>query len=160
MRKAFHEFLPRNHSSKYGVLDKSNWKDLRVRANWKRIDPAIIPLLRSLNEHGFRTFSSCSGGHKRNLNYPDVDHEAGYVCFFPTSKIAYNLYSIVKNKHRRFDFTASTEVIWERRGSKRLESTKLGWQLQSRDSRRKYYYALFDDMMAQIEKMARSDKVR
>jgi len=151
LRKQEHKFLRRNHPAKYGTLEQSNWKDLRVKANWKRIDTEIKPLLRVLNDNGFRTFSSCSGGHKRNMNRSNPEHEPGYICFFPVSSIVYYLYSAVKQKFRHFQFAATTETVWEKGGTKWIESSKFRWELKwNLPSKREYYYELFDEMLSVV----------
>src|SRR2546425_9249728 len=107
---AKHGFLPRNHSAEYGNDDESNWKNLNVKSNWKSFDPAIQELLRVLYDRGFTTFSSCSGGHKCNLHIHGVEHEGGYVGFFPASGIAYKLYFALRKKYRHFEFDALTRT--------------------------------------------------
>jgi len=122
---------------------------LRVKANWKRIDMEIKPLLKVLNDRGFRTFSSCSGGHKRNMNRSDPEHEPGYVCFFPASWIVYRLYSALKRKFRHFQFAATIETVWEKGGTKWMESSKFCWELKwNLPSKREYYHELFDEMLS------------
>jgi len=156
MGKRKHEFLPRNHLAEYGDLDKSNWKDLRVNSNWKFIDPAIQGLLRLLNQSGFTTFSSCSGGHRRNLNQSNSDHEGGYISFFPPSGITYKLYFALRKKYRHFVFDVVTNT---RNGSKWVESTELDWQLQrNRASKRAYYYEIFEDMAKIVRGLKPTEK--
>jgi hypothetical protein len=141
-----HEFLPRSHPAKYGRLDKSNWKDLRVRRSWKLIDPAIRELIRVLNARGFKTFSSCSGGHRRNLHYRDIEHEGGYICFFPPSRLAFKWYFDLRSKQKAFEFHVRVTTM-EERNLKRLESTQFEWQLGYGEiSKRDLYRKLFDDM--------------
>ena|SRR2546428_4752361 len=152
------EFLPRNHPAEYGNLDISNWKDLRLERNRKRIDSAIQNLIQVLNDRGFRTFSSCSGGHKRNLNYSEADHEPGYVGFSPASGIAYKLYFALRNKYRHFEFDALTRAT-KKRGSEWVEVTQLDWQLErTRTSKRVYYYELFEDMLSIVERFKPTSK--
>jgi hypothetical protein len=127
MRKDNHEFLPRRHPAKYGTRDKSNWKDLRRKSSWNNIDPAIASLIRLLNARGFKTFSSCSGGHKRNLNHPEVDHDEGYIAFFPSTELIYNLYYALRKKHKEFELKASAVSAWEKEGSKWLETSEFRW---------------------------------
>jgi hypothetical protein len=153
IRNSGNEFLPRAHSAAYGDLDKANWKDLRIRRNWNFIDPAIRPVIKVLNEHGYKTFSCCSGGHKRNLHRPYVDHEAGYIGFYPASNIAYKLYSELRNRQKRFELDVRTRTI-SRTGTRgRIETTDFGWLLATGEtSKRIYYFGLFEDLISIIEK--------
>jgi hypothetical protein len=158
MRKEYNEFLPRRHPAKYGTRDKSNWKDLRHKSNWKKIDLAITPLIQLLNARGFKTFSSCSGGHKRNLNHPEVNHERGYVAFFPATGLVYNLYYALRKKHKEFELTASTVSAWEKEGSKWLETSEFRWQLKWNElSRRVNYYRFFDDTTSVVKTLNKRD---
>lgn len=151
MRKEYHEFLPRRHPAKYGTRDKSNWKNLRLKSSWKNIDPAIVPLIQVLNARGFKTFSSCSGGHKRNLNHPDVDHDQGYVAFFPSTGLVYNLYNALRKEHKEFELTASVVSAWEKEGSKWLETSEFRWRLKwDMLSRREYYNRFIDDVISAV----------
>src|SRR5690242_17849828 len=91
------EFLPRSHSKRLGELERSNWKVLEDEADLGRIDPAIRDIISLLNEKGYRTFSSCSGGHKTNPRWRVNRHESGYIAFSPPSNIAFTLYLALRN---------------------------------------------------------------
>jgi len=154
--RSHHEFLPRNHSVDYGHLDKSNWKDLDVEANLERLDPAIQPLLSLLREKGFTTFSSCSGGHSRDMRTRDglSRHGEGYVAFSPPSRIVFKLFFALQEKDRRFDFHARVTVENEDQSSEQTVDSQLRWQLKHRYiAKRKYYDELFKDMMQIVEKL-------
>src|SRR5438094_5110927 len=82
------EFLPRAHSRRLGELDRSNWKVLESESDFGRIDPGIREIVAMLNEKGYTTFSSCSGGHQTNPRWRINRHESGYLAFShpPTSR--------------------------------------------------------------------------
>src|SRR2546422_8992318 len=86
------EFLPRAHSKRLGELDASNWKNLKVGKNASRVDPAIREIVSSLNDKGYKTFSSCSGGHIANLRRSFDRHESWYIAFSPPSRSPFALY--------------------------------------------------------------------
>src|SRR5436309_1437372 len=85
------EFLPRAHSRRLGELDRSNWKVLESESDFGRIDPGIREIVAMLNEKGYTTFSSCSGGHQTNPRWRINRHESGYLAFSPPSNAGSNL---------------------------------------------------------------------
>jgi hypothetical protein len=141
------EFLPRAHSKRLGELDASNWKDLEDGRNASRIDPAIRSIVSSLNEKGYKTFSSCSGGHKTNLRRRFDRHESGYIAFSPPSRIPFALYLALRERNRNFMFEAEA-VIHDGNGDRRETMyTQLDWQLVDRRKHRlEYYEKLFLEM--------------
>lgn len=141
------EFLPRSHSKRLGELDMSNWKNLEVKSNALRIDPAIREIISILNEKGYRTFSSCSGGHKANLRRRFDRHESGYIAFSPPSRIPFSLYLALRGRNHDFMFEAEA-VLHDANGDRRETIyTQLDWQLvDQRKHRLDYYDDLFDEM--------------
>lgn len=141
------EFLPRAHSKKLGELDRSNWKSLEVKHNVERIDPPIREVVLSLNNKGYWTFSSCSGGHRTDHRWKVDRHESGYLAFSPPSTVAFTLYLALRRKNRDFSFEAQA-VIDDGDGSKKeMVCTRLYWQLlDERESKLKYYNDLFAEM--------------
>ncbi len=148
------EFLPRAHSKRLGELDASNWKDLGVKGNTSRVDPAIREIVSSLNQKGYVTFSSCSGGHKANLRRRFDRHESGYIAFSPPSRIPFELYLALKGRNRDFMFEAEA-VIHDGNGDRReTVYTQLDWQLvDQRKPRREYYEKLFLQMTHIIQQL-------
>jgi len=148
------EFLPRAHSRRLGELDVSNWKDLEVRTNASRIDPAIREIVSLLNGKGYKTFSSCSGGHRANLRRRYDRHESGYIAFSPPSRIPFELYLALKGKNRDFMFEAEA-VIHDGNGDRReTVYTQLDWQLvDQRKPRREYYENLFLEMRRLVQNL-------
>ena len=150
------EFLPRAHSKRLGELDVSNWKDLRVRTNASRIDPAIREIVSSLNGKGYKTFSSCSGGHRANLRRRYDRHESGYIAFSPPSRIPFDIYLALRNRNHNFMFEAEA-VIHDGNGDRReTVYTQLDWQLvDERKHLPVYYEKLFLEMRRIIERLPR-----
>ncbi len=150
------EFLPRAHSKRLGELDVSNWKDLRVRTNASRIDPAIREIVSSLNGKGYKTFSSCSGGHRANLRRRYDRHESGYIAFSPPSRIPFDLYLALRSSNQDFMFEAEA-VIHDGNGDRRETMyTQLDWQLvDERKHLLEYYEKLFLEMRRIIERLPR-----
>src|SRR5204862_217080 len=103
------DFLPRAHSKRLGELERSNWKSLRDGRNIHRIDPAIREIVSLLNNKGYRTFSSCSGGHPTNPRWKVNRHESGYLAFSPPSNVAFALYLGLRKKNR--DFTVEAQAV-------------------------------------------------
>ena len=147
------DFLPRAHSKRLGELDVSNWKDLRVRTNASRIDPAIREIVSSLNGKGYKTFSSCSGGHRANLRRRYDRHESGYIAFSPPSRIPFDIYLALRSRNHNFMFEAEA-VIHDGNGDRReTVYTQLDWQLVDQNThRREYYEKLFVEMKRIIER--------
>ena len=141
------EFLPRAHSEKWGDFDDSNWKNLELDHNVRRIDPAIRDLILFLNEKGYTTFSSCSGGHPMNPRKRIDRHERGYISFSPPSRVAFALYTALHKRNRNFGLEADAIVEdWNGDGREAVY-TQLNWRLKDdRDPRRKYYSRLFSQM--------------
>jgi hypothetical protein len=146
------EFLPRAHSKRLGELDASNWKDLERGRNASRIDPAIREIVSSLNDKGYRTFSSCSGGHRTNLRRRFDRHESGYIAFSPPSRIPFSLYLALRGRNRDFMFEAEA-IVHDGNGDRRETIyTQLDWQLvDERKHRLEYYVRLFHDMKRIID---------
>ena len=149
------EFLPRAHSRKLGELDASNWKDLGVGRNASRIDPAIREIVSTLNGKGYRTFSSCSGGHRANLRRRFDRHESGYIAFSPPSRIPFALYLAMRERNQDFMFEAEA-VIHDGNGDRRETMyTQLDWQLvDQRKHRLEYYENLFLEMKRIINRFS------
>ncbi len=150
------EFLPRAHSKRLGELDASNWKDLEIGRNTSRVDPAIRGIVSSLNDKGYKTFSSCSGGHRANLRRRFDRHESGYIAFSPPSRIPFTLYLALRNSNRDFMFEAEA-VIHDGNGDRRETIyTQLDWQLvDQRKHRLEYYEKLFREMKRIVERFPR-----
>jgi hypothetical protein len=150
------EFLPRAHSKRLGELDASNWKDLEDGRNTSRIDPAIRSIVSILNEKGYKTFSSCSGGHKTNLRRRFDRHESGYIAFSPPSRIPFALYLALRERNQDFMFEAEA-VIHDGNGDRRETIyTQLDWQLlDRRKPRLKYYENLFSEIQDAIDRLPR-----
>jgi hypothetical protein len=147
------EFLPRAHSRRLGELDASNWKNLEVGKNASRVDPAIREIVSSLNGKGYRTFSSCSGGHRANLRRRFDRHESGYIAFSPPSRIPFDLYLALRERNQDFMFEAEA-VIHDGNGDRReTVYTQLDWQLVDQNTHRlEYYERLFIEMKRIIER--------
>ncbi len=152
------EFLPRAHSRRLGQLDRSNWKDLESRRNIERIDPAIREVVLLLNEKGYTTFSSCSGGHPANLRRRVDRYESGYLAFSPPSRVAFDLYLVLRRKNKDFWFAAQA-VLDNGDGAGDLAEifcTRLYWQLlDEKPARIGYYNKLFSDMSKGIQLLPR-----
>ena len=147
------EFLPRAHSKRLGELDASNWKDLERGRNASRIDPAIREIVSSLNNKGYKTFSSCSGGHRANLRRRFDRHESGYIAFSPPSRIPFALYLALRERNQDFMFEAEA-VVHDGNGDRRETIyTQLDWQLvDQRKHRLEYYKKLFLEMKGIIDR--------
>jgi len=147
------EFLPRAHSKRLGELDASNWKNLKVGKNASRVDPAIREIVSSLKDKGYRTFSSCSGGHRANLRLRFDRHESGYIAFSPPSRIPFALYLALREGNHDFMFEAEA-VIHDGNGDRRETMyTQLDWQLvDQRKHRLEYYQKLFLEMKRVINR--------
>lgn len=141
------DFLPRAHSKRLGQLDMSNWKNLEIERNTLRIDPAIREIISILNKKGYKTFSSCSGGHTTNLRRRFDRHESGYIAFSPPSRVPFSLYLALRRQNQ--DFMLEAEAIAHDANGDRRETiyTQLDWQLvDQRKHRLEYYEKLFGDM--------------
>ena len=151
------EFLPRAHSRRLGELDVSNWKDLGVRTNASRIDPAIREIVSLLNGRGYKTFSSCSGGHSANLRRRYDRHESGYIAFSPPSRIPFDIYLALRSRNHDFMFEAEA-VIHDGNGDRRETAyTQLDWQLlDQRKPHLNYYHELFAEMKRTIKLLPRA----
>ena len=150
-------FLPRAHSERLGSLDVSNWKNLEVERNIARIDPAIREVVSLLNDKGYRTFSSCSGGHRTDTRKRFDRHESGYLAFSPPSRAAFTLYLALRGKNRDFEFEAQAVILDGDEINHETLSTRVYWQLM--DERKhdpKYYDNLFARMKSIIELMPRA----
>ena len=146
MTRHRHEFLPRSHSEKYGGMDESNWKDLSVKRNLSRIDPAIQDLVTLLNNRGYQTFSSCSGGHQTIMR-GTAHHWQGFLTFSPPSRVVFKIYFALQKNRRRFDLDAFSGVQNEDDPSEQTVYSELSWQLKDRyTSKAEYYFELFREM--------------
>src|SRR5438552_18210877 len=96
------EFLPRAHSRRLGELDRANWKVLESESDCGRIDPRIREIVAMLNEKGYTTFSSCSGGHQTNPRCRVNRQESGYVAVSPRCSVAFTLYFALRRKYWSF----------------------------------------------------------
>ncbi len=132
----------------------SNWKDLTVGRNISKIDPAIREIVSLLNRKGYRTFSSCSGGHQTNLRRKYDRHESGYIAFSPPSRIPFALYTELRRKNQDFMFEAEA-VIHDGDGDRRETIyTQLDWQLvDQRRHRLDYYDSLFSELNRIIDRL-------
>jgi len=137
-----------------GELDASNWKNLKVGRNTSRVDPAIREIISSLNDKGYKTFSSCSGGHGANLRRRFDRHESGYIAFSPPSRIPFALYLALRGRNQDFMFEAEA-VIHDGNGDRRETMyTQLDWQLlDQRKHRLEYYEKLFLEMKRIINRL-------
>ena len=152
-------FLPRAHSERLGKLDISNWKNLQVKRNIARVDPAIRDIVSLLNSKGYRTFSSCSGGHRitRRRRLDDPRHENGYLAFSPPSKAAFSLYLVLRRENRDFEFEAQAVILDGDEISHETLSTRFYWQLlDQRMHDLKYYNVLFARMRRAAEQLPRA----
>ncbi len=145
------EFLPRAHSRRLGELERSNWKILEKESDFGRIDPAIRDVVALLNQKGYRTFSSCSGGHRTNPRWRVNRHESGYLAFSPPSDVAFTLYFELRRKNRDFAFEAQAVVDNGDGGDRETICTRFYWQLaDDRKPRMQYYEKLFSQMRTVI----------
>lgn len=154
-------FLPRAHSERLGKLDISNWKNLEVKRNLVRVDPAIREIVSLLNSKGYRTFSSCSGGHQTNRRrrIDDPRHESGYLAFSPPSKVAFELYLALRGRSRDFEFEAQAVILDGDEVSHETLSTRFYWQLlDQRKHDLKYYTGLFAQMKRAAEQLPRATR--
>lgn len=148
------DFLPRAHSQRLGQLDMSNWKNLEIERNTLRIDPAIREIISILNQKGYKTFSSCSGGHRANLRRRFDRHESGYIAFSPPSRVPFSLYQSLRRRNQ--DFMLEAEAVVHDANGDRRETiyTQLDWQLvDQRNHRLEYYEEFFDDMKQIISQL-------
>lgn len=153
------QFLPRAHSRRLGELDRSNWKNLRIGQNVTRIDPAIKEIVLLLNNKGYGTFSSCSGGHGTDPRWKTDRHLSGYLAFSPPSRIAFTLYLELRKQNRDFGFEAQA-VMDNDETERETVCTRLYWQLlDEREAKLEYYRKLFSQMKSIIEALptARDD---
>jgi hypothetical protein len=151
------EFLPRAHSRRLGELERSNWKSLRNRRNYDRIDPAIREIVALLNTKGYRTFSSCSGGHPTNPRWRVNRHESGYLAFSPPSNVAFALYLGLRKKNRDFTVEAQAVIDDGDGGDRETVCTRFYWQLSDRKKHKlETYGRLFAQMKSIIEALPRS----
>jgi hypothetical protein len=147
-----HEFLPRAHSRRLGELERSNWKSLRDGRNYDRIDPAIREIVALLNRKGYRTFSSCSGGHPTNPRWRINRHESGYLAFSPPSNVAFALYLGLRKKNRDFTVEAQAVIDDGDGGDRETVCTRFYWQLSDRRKHKlEHYGRLFAQMKRIIE---------
>lgn len=138
------EFLPRAHSRRLGELERSNWKTLESESDFGQIDPAIREIVSLLNTKGYRTFSSCSGGHRTNSRWRVNRHESGYLAFSPPSNVVFSLYLALRKKNRDFAFEAQTVVDNGDGGNRETFCTRFYWQLSDdKKSKLQYYKRLF-----------------
>lgn len=150
------EFLPRAHSRRLGELERSNWKVLEVDSDFGRIDPAIRHIISILNQKGYKTFSSCSGGHRTNTRWRVNRHESGYIAFSPPSNIVFTLYFALRKKNRDFAFEAQTVVDNGDGGDRETICSRFYWQLSdSKKPRLRYYKQLFTQIEEAIENLPR-----
>jgi hypothetical protein len=146
------EFLPRAHSRRLGELERSNWKSLRDGRNYDRIDPAIREIVTLLNRKGYRTFSSCSGGHPTNPRWRINRHESGYLAFSPPSNVAFALYLGLRKKNRDFTVEAQAVIDDGDGGDRETVCTRFYWQLSDRRKHKlEHYGRLFAQMKRIIE---------
>lgn len=147
-------FLPRAHAKRLGELEISNWKNLENKRNALRIDPAIRDLVKTLNQKGYQTFSSCSGGHSANLRRKFDRHESGYIAFSPPSRIPFAIYLELRKRNQDFMLEAEA-VIHDGNGDRRETIyTQLDWQLvDQRRHRPEYYEELFHEMKGIINRL-------
>ena len=151
------EFLPRAHSRRLGELERSNWKSLRDGRNLGRIDPAIREIVSLLNKKGYRTFSSCSGGHPTNPRWKVNRHESGYLAFSPPSNAAFTLYLGLRRKNRDFTVEAQAVIDDGDGGDRETVCTRFYWQLSDRKKHRlEYYDRLFSQMTEIVEDLPRA----
>jgi len=151
------EFLPRAHSKRLGELERSNWKSLRDGRNIHRIDPAIREIVSLLNKKGYRTFSSCSGGHPTNPRWKVNRHESGYLAFSPPSNAAFTLYLGLRRKNRDFTVEAQAVIDDGDGGDRETVCTRFYWQLSDRKKHRlEYYDRLFSQMTEIVEDLPRA----
>ena len=138
------EFLPRAHSRRLGELERSNWKALESESDLGRIDPAIREIVSILNRKGYKTFSSCSGGHRTNPRWRVNRHESGYLAFSPPSNVVFSLYLALRKKNRDFAFEAQTVVDNGDGGDRETFCTRFYWQLSDdKKPKLQYYKRLF-----------------
>jgi hypothetical protein len=153
------EFLPRAHSRRLGELERSNWKILDEESDFGRIDPAIREIISLLNLKGYKTFSSCSGGHRTNPRWRVNRHESGYLAFSPPSNVVFTLYFGLRKKNRDFSFEAQTVVDNGDGGDRETICTRFYWQLS--DNKRpklEYYRRLFTQMWTIIEDLPKAPR--
>ena len=146
------DFLPRAHSRRLGELERSNWKSLRDGRNFDRIDPGIREIVSLLNKKGYRTFSSCSGGHPTNPRWKVNRHESGYLAFSPPSNVAFTLYLGLRQKNRDFTVEAQAVIDDGDGGDRETMCTRFYWQLSDRKKHKlEHYDKLFSQMREIIE---------
>src|SRR2546428_13988370 len=134
------DFLPRAHSKRLGELERTNWKSLRDGRNFDRIDPAIREIVSLLNKRGFRTFSSCSGGHPTNPRWKVNRPESGYLAFSPPSNVAFTLYLGLRRKNRDFTVEAQAVIDDGDGGDRETVCTRFYWQLSDRKKHKLEHY--------------------
>jgi hypothetical protein len=155
------EFLPRAHSKRLGELERSNWKSLRDGRNFDRIDPGVREIVSLLNGKGYRTFSSCSGGHPTNPRWKVNRHESGYLAFSPPSSVAFTLYLGLRKKNRDFTVEAQAVIDDGDGGDRETVCTRFYWQLSDKKKHRlEYYRRLFGQMRNLIEDLPRASRDR
>lgn len=151
------EFLPRAHSRRLGELERSNWKSLLDGRNLNRIDPAIREVVALLNKKGYRTFSSCSGGHPTNPRWRVNRHESGYLAFSPPSNVAFALYLGLRKKNRDFTVEAQAVIDDGDGGDRETVCTRFYWQLSDRKKHKiEHYNRLFTQMKGIIEDLPKA----
>jgi len=151
------DFLPRAHSKRLGELERSNWKSLRDGRNIHRIDPAIREIVTLLNRKGYRTFSSCSGGHPANPRWKVNRHESGYLAFSPPSNVAFILYLGLRKKNRDFTVEAQAVIDDGDGGDRETVCSRFYWQLSDRKKHKlEHYHKLFSQMSEIVEGLPRA----
>ncbi len=153
------ESLPRAHSERFGWLDKSNWRDLESRRNLQRVDPALREIIQLLNRKGYKTYSSCSGGHQtlRRGRWRQ-QHLEGYIAFSPPSRVAVKLYFMLQGRNEHFQLSTQVGILDEDNNIDQTAFSELRWQLQDdRRHRNQYYKELFNNLKQAIEKLPSVD---
>lgn len=149
------EFLPRAHSRRLGELERSNWKALESERDFGRIDPAIREIVSVLNKKGYRTFSSCSGGHRTNPRWRVNRHESGYLAFSPPSTVVFSLYFALRKKNRDFALEAQTVVDNGDGGDRETFCTRFYWQLSDdKKAKLQYYKRLFEQIKNTVDNLS------
>ncbi len=152
------ESLPRAHSERFGWLDKSNWRDLDNRRNLRKVDPALREIIQLLNKKGYKTYSSCSGGHSTDLSRRHQQHMEGYIAFSPPSRVSVDLYFTLLGKTDHFQLSTNIGILDEDNEVDHTVFSELRWQLQDgRKHRNEYYRELFDRLRRAVERLPYGD---
>ncbi len=137
-----------------GELERSNWKILESESDFGRIDPAIRDIVSMLNQKGYTTFSSCSGGHVTNPRWRVNRHESGYLAFSPPSNVAFTLYFSLRKANRDFAFEAQAVVDNGDGGDRETICTRFYWQLSDeKKPKLQYYKRLFTQLKETIDRL-------